>query len=301
MRRGLPHQDASPSSPTPCARTRATAVASTAAASTRQVVLGHQPVGQQNNTKGSLTPAPRAPMGNPSAADTRNGVCQQTRAVRAAGAALPRRPCPRSADLKQARQMFQNRDAMGGAAPRPSISTMVLCTGTRGSLVRCPLRQRRPGRAARAAGRRTRSLPDSLRDSLRDFRKGKLARIFRPKKYQQYQFLVLNCDLLLQNRHHGTTKNRHQVKVPLATFLALDSLVTFWPKGLIGVCWGQGFSRHLSLCSAACLASIPPSTGQAHVAGPAPGLDGCVRVLVLGRLAVRARARFKSEYVWCRW
>ena len=33
---------------------------------------------------------------------------------------------------------------MGGAAPRPSTRTMVLCTGTRGSLVRCPLRQRRP-------------------------------------------------------------------------------------------------------------------------------------------------------------
>jgi hypothetical protein len=134
---------------------------------------------QQNNTKGSLTPALRAPMGRPPAADTRPGVRQQTRAVRAAGAALPRCPSPRSANLKQARQ---NRDAMGGAAPRPSTSTMVLCTGKRGSLVRCPLRQRRPERAARAAGRRTRSLHDSLRDSLRDFRKGKLARIFRPKK-----------------------------------------------------------------------------------------------------------------------
>jgi hypothetical protein len=140
---------------------------------------------QQNNTKGSL-PALRAPMGSPPAADTRKSVRQQTRAVRAAGAALPRCPSPRRADLKQARQMFQNRDAMGGAAPRPSTSTMVLCTGTRGSLVRCPLRQRRPWRSARAAGRRTRSLPDSLRDSLRDFRKGELARIFRPKKYQQF-------------------------------------------------------------------------------------------------------------------
>jgi len=55
---------------------------------------------------------------------------------------------------------------MGGAAPRPSTRTMVLCTGTRGSRVRCAPRQRRPGRAARAAGRRTRSLPDSLHDSL---------------------------------------------------------------------------------------------------------------------------------------
>ena len=59
---------------------------------------------------------------------------------------------------------------MGGAAPRPSTRTMVLCTGTRGSLVRCPLRQRRPVRAARAAAR---SLPDSGRDSRRE-----LARIY---------------------------------------------------------------------------------------------------------------------------
>jgi len=41
-----------------------------AAASTRQVVLGHQPVRQQNNTRGSRTSAPRAPMGSPPAADT---------------------------------------------------------------------------------------------------------------------------------------------------------------------------------------------------------------------------------------
>jgi len=39
---------------------------------------------------------------------------------------------------------------------------MVLCTGTRGSRVRYAPRQRRPGRASRAAGRRTLSLPDSL-------------------------------------------------------------------------------------------------------------------------------------------
>jgi len=119
----------------------------------------------QNNTKGMRTPAPRAPLGSPPAADTRNGVRQQTRAVRGAGAALPRCPGPRSADLKQAWQIFQNRDAMGSAAPRPSTRTMVLCTGTRGSRVRCAPRQRRPGRAARAAGRRTRSLPDSPRFS----------------------------------------------------------------------------------------------------------------------------------------
>jgi hypothetical protein len=69
----------------------------------------------------------------------------------------PRERPYRAAQLKQAWQIFQNRDAMGSAAPRPSTRTMVLCTGTRGSLVRCPLRQRRPVRAARAAAR---SLPD---------------------------------------------------------------------------------------------------------------------------------------------
>ena len=51
---------------------------------------------------------------------------------------------------------------MGGAAPRPSTRAMVLCTWKRDSRVRCDPRQRRPGRAARAAGRRPRSLPDSL-------------------------------------------------------------------------------------------------------------------------------------------
>jgi len=61
----------------------------------RQVVLGRQPVRQQNNTKGMRTPAPRAPLGSPPAADTRPGVLQQTRAVWGAGAALPRCPGPR--------------------------------------------------------------------------------------------------------------------------------------------------------------------------------------------------------------
>jgi hypothetical protein len=77
--------------------------------------------------------------------------------------------------------LAQNRDEKGGATPRPSTRTMVLCTGTRGSLVRCAPRHGRPGRAARAAGRRTRSLPDSLPGSRPDFIKGALARIFRPK------------------------------------------------------------------------------------------------------------------------
>ena len=61
---------------------------------------------QQNNTKGMRTPAPRAPLGSPPAADTRNGVRQQMRAVRGAGAALPRCLGPRSADLKRAPSNF---------------------------------------------------------------------------------------------------------------------------------------------------------------------------------------------------
>ena len=40
--------------------------------------MRRQPVRQQNNTKGSRTLAPRAPMGSPPAADTRPGVRQQT-------------------------------------------------------------------------------------------------------------------------------------------------------------------------------------------------------------------------------
>jgi hypothetical protein len=72
-----------------------------AAASTRQVVLGHQPVSQQNKTEGSRTPAPRAQMGSLPAADTRTDVRQQKREVRGAGAALPRCLGPRSADLQR--------------------------------------------------------------------------------------------------------------------------------------------------------------------------------------------------------
>jgi len=84
----------------------------------RQVVLGHQPVRQQNNTKGMRTPAPRAPLGSPPAADTRPGVLQQTRAVWGAGAALPRCPGPRSADLKRAPSKISKsgRDGRRGAA-----------------------------------------------------------------------------------------------------------------------------------------------------------------------------------------
>ena len=64
------------------------------------------------------TPAPRAPLGSPPAADTRNGVRQQMRAVRGAGAALPRCLGPRSADLKRAPSNFSKsgRDGRRGAA-----------------------------------------------------------------------------------------------------------------------------------------------------------------------------------------
>ena len=72
----------------------------------------------QNNTKGMRTPAPRAPLGSPPAADTRPGVLQQTRAVWSAGAALPRCLGPRSADLKRAPSNFSKsgRDGRRGAA-----------------------------------------------------------------------------------------------------------------------------------------------------------------------------------------
>jgi hypothetical protein len=79
-------------------------------------------------------------------------------------------------------ELAQNRDEKGGAAARPSTHTMVLCTWTRGRRVRSPLRQGRPGRAARAAGRRTRSLFPSLSPILFPIRKGALARIFCSKK-----------------------------------------------------------------------------------------------------------------------
>jgi hypothetical protein len=102
---------------------------------------------------------------------SRRGLCgARARPCRAASAlAVP--TCSGPLDLAQ------NRDERGGATPRPSTRTMVLCTGTRCIRVRCAHRQGRSGRAACAAARRTRSLPDSLPD----FRKGALARSFRPK------------------------------------------------------------------------------------------------------------------------
>jgi hypothetical protein len=100
----------SPSSTAPCAGGCHTRL--------HRPLLGHQPVRQQNNTKGSRTPAPRAPMGSPPAEDTRPGVLQQTHAVRGAGAALPRCPGPRSADLKRAPSNFSKSGRYGrrGAA-----------------------------------------------------------------------------------------------------------------------------------------------------------------------------------------
>jgi hypothetical protein len=77
------------------ARVRTSRARAAAAASTRQLVLGHQPVRQQNNTKGSCTLAPQTQMGSPPAADTRPDVIQQTWTVRGAGAALPRCLGPR--------------------------------------------------------------------------------------------------------------------------------------------------------------------------------------------------------------
>jgi hypothetical protein len=83
------------------ARVRMSRARAEGVASTRQVVFGHQPVRQQNNTKGSCTLLTRAQMGRPPAADTRPNVLQQTRAVRGAGAALPHCLGPRSADLQR--------------------------------------------------------------------------------------------------------------------------------------------------------------------------------------------------------
>jgi hypothetical protein len=100
----------SPSSTAPCAGGCHTRL--------HRPLLGHQPVRQQNNTKGMRTPAPRAPLGSPPAADTRPGVLQQTRALWGAGAALPRCPGPRSADLKRAPSNFSKsgRNGRRGAA-----------------------------------------------------------------------------------------------------------------------------------------------------------------------------------------
>jgi hypothetical protein len=51
-------------------RVRTSHARAAAAASTRQVVLGRQPVRQQDNIRGMRTPVPRAPLGSPPAAET---------------------------------------------------------------------------------------------------------------------------------------------------------------------------------------------------------------------------------------
>jgi hypothetical protein len=113
---------------------------------------------------------------------TRAPMCSSRRAQCRARA----RPCRAASALAAPTcsglaALAQNRDEKGGAAPRPSTRTMVLCTGTRESRVRCAPRQRRPGRAP--AARAARALfpilsPFSARFSERQTRAN-----FPPKKY----------------------------------------------------------------------------------------------------------------------
>jgi hypothetical protein len=98
-------------------------------------------------------------MGSPPAADTRPDVLQQTRAVQGAGAALPRCLGPRSADLQRPCRVGSKsgrEGRRGAAAQHTHYGAVHRDTG-------------KP-RAMRSSS-----------DSLPDFRKGKLARIFRPK------------------------------------------------------------------------------------------------------------------------
>ena len=124
---------------------------------------------QQNNTKGMRTPAPRAPLGSPPAADTRPGVLQQTRAVRGAGAALPRCLGPRSADLKRAPSNFSKsgRDGRRGAAAQHTHYGAVHMDAGQPRAMRS---SSAPPGACSARSRAPRSLPDSLRFSSRIFR-----------------------------------------------------------------------------------------------------------------------------------
>ena len=157
--------------------------AAAAAASTRQVVLGHQPVRQQNNTKGSRTPAPRAPMGSPPAEDTRPGVLQQTRAVRGAGVALLRCPGPRSADLKRAPSNFSKsgRDGRRGAAAQHTHYGAVHRDAGQPRAMRA---SSAPPGACSARSRAPHALSSRLcaRFSAR-FSERQTRAIFRPKKY----------------------------------------------------------------------------------------------------------------------
>ena len=165
------------------ARVRTSHARAAAAASTRQVVLGHQLVRQQNNTKGSRTPAPRAPMGSPPAEDTRPGVLQQTRAVRGAGVALLRCPGPRSADLKRAPSKISKsgRDGRRGAAAQHTHYGAVHRNAGQPRAMRA---SSAPPGACSARSRAAHALSSrfSARFSAR-FSERQTRAIFRPKKY----------------------------------------------------------------------------------------------------------------------
>ena len=137
----------------------------------------------QNNTTGMRTPAPRAPLGSPPAADTRNGVRQQTRAVRGAGAALPRCPGPRSADLKRAPSNFSKsgRDGRRGAAAQHTHYGAVHMDAGQPRAMRS---SSAPPGACSARSRAPHALSSRLcaRFSAR-FSERQTRAIFRPKKY----------------------------------------------------------------------------------------------------------------------
>ena len=140
---------------------------------------------QQNNTKGMRTPAPQAPLGSPPAADTRPGVLQQTRAVWGAGAALPRCPGPRSADLKRAPSNFSKsgRDGRRGAAAQHTHYGAVHMDAGQPRAMRS---SSAPPGACSARSRAPHALSSrfSPRFSSR-FSERQTRAIFPPKKYQQ--------------------------------------------------------------------------------------------------------------------
>jgi len=133
---------------------------------------------QQNNTKGMRTPAPRAPLGSP-VADTRNGVRQQTRAVRGAGASLPRCPGPRSADLKRAPSNFSKSGRDGrrrAAAQHTHYGAVHMDAGQ----PRAMLSSSAPPGACSARSRAPHALSSRFSPILFIF--GRQTRIFPPKK-----------------------------------------------------------------------------------------------------------------------
>ena len=129
---------------------------------------------------------------------TRTPICASRRA-HCGARARPCRAAPALAVQTWQLELAQNQDAMGGAAPRPTTRTMVLCTGTRGSRVRNPLRQRRPGRAARAAGRRKLSSLPIL--PLPDFPKG--SRELGQPPYEISYIALRLCGHSLSAWRHG--------------------------------------------------------------------------------------------------